>query len=137
MSLVSLMDSGPLVAFLSANDTHHRWAVDVFAATQRPAKCCEAVVSEACFLVGRNRQRRTSVLNFIAAAELEIVSLAGELPALMRLMDKYASLPMSFADACLVRLAELNSDSVVLTTDADFKIYRKHGRQVVRTRSPA
>jgi uncharacterized protein len=44
---------------------------------------------------------------------------------------------MSYADACLLRMSELNSESVVLTTDSDFHIYRRQGRRVVKTLSPA
>lgn len=47
------------------------------------------------------------------------------------LMAKYADVPMSLADACLVRMSETLPDPMVLTTDADFKIYRRHSRQVV------
>ncbi len=51
--------------------------------------------------------------------------------AVVTLMQRYSGMPMSFADACLVRMTELLPESVVLTTDADFRIYRRHGRQVV------
>ena len=77
------------------------------------------------------------MLEFIAAAEIEIISLASEHAFLATLMNKYQSVPMSYADACLLRMSELDSDSVVLTTDSDFQVYRRHGRRVVRTRSPA
>ena len=46
-------------------------------------------------------------------------------------MVKYANVPMSFADACLVRISELYANSAVLTLDSDFRIYRKHGNQVI------
>jgi len=49
----------------------------------------------------------------------------------LKLMQKYADVPMSLADACLVRMTEALSDSVILTTDADFRIYRRHSRHVV------
>ena len=49
----------------------------------------------------------------------------------LALMQKYADVPMSLADACLVRMTETHSDPVVLTTDSDFRIYRRHSRQVV------
>ena len=42
-----------------------------------------------------------------------------------------AGAPMSVADACLVRMTETLPDPVIVTTDADFKIYRRHSRQVV------
>jgi hypothetical protein len=46
-------------------------------------------------------------------------------------MQKYADLPMSFADACLVRMSEVLPDPIVLTTDTDVRIYRRHSRQTV------
>ncbi len=46
-------------------------------------------------------------------------------------MVKYASVPMSFAVACLVRMAELYPNSAVLTLDSDFRIYRKNINQVI------
>ena len=49
----------------------------------------------------------------------------------LALMRKYADVPMSLADACLVRMTELLPDPLVLTTDSDFRVYRRHGRQVV------
>ena len=42
-----------------------------------------------------------------------------------------ADVPMSFADACLVRMTETLNDPMLLTTDTDFRIYRRHGRQVI------
>jgi predicted nucleic acid-binding protein len=131
-----VLDTGPLIAFLSADDSHHSWAAETFAAIRSPAKSCEAVVSEACFLLGRNRKRASAVLDLVASAGIEIVSMAEENSALVMLMNKYASVPMSYADACLVRLSELHPDSVVVTTDSDFKVYRRQGRKVIRTLAP-
>lgn len=49
----------------------------------------------------------------------------------LALMQKYVDVPMSLADACLVRMTETHADPVLLTTDSDFRIYRRHSRQVV------
>jgi predicted nucleic acid-binding protein len=49
----------------------------------------------------------------------------------LNLIDKYDDVPMSLADACLVRMSELAADPLVLTTDADFRIYRRNGRQMI------
>jgi hypothetical protein len=57
--------------------------------------------------------------------------LTGEWAAILDLQEKYENLPMSVADARLVRLSEILPDPLVLTTDADFKIYRRHSRKVV------
>jgi hypothetical protein len=43
---------------------------------------------------------------------------------------------MSFADACLVRMTEILPEPLLLTTDADFRVYRRHGRQVVPCAMP-
>ncbi|HEX4078091.1 MAG TPA: hypothetical protein VHX61_04350 [Rhizomicrobium sp.] len=52
-------------------------------------------------------------------------------------MTKYRNLPISMADACLVRISEIVTDSIVLTTDSDFRVYRRHGRQTVPCAMPS
>ena len=47
------------------------------------------------------------------------------------LMARYATVPMSLADACLVCMTEQYSASRVLTLDHDFRVYRRHGRLAV------
>ena len=54
----------------------------------------------------------------------------------LNLMQKYASVPMSFADACLVRMTETLDDPMLLTTDMDFRVYRRHGRQSIPCAMP-
>ena len=51
-------------------------------------------------------------------------------------MDKCADVPMSLADACLVRMTETLPDPLLLTTDTDFHIYRRHSRQAIPCRMP-
>ena len=51
-------------------------------------------------------------------------------------MEKYSDVPMSLADACLVRMTETLSDCLVLTTDKDFRIYRRHSRRMVPCVTP-
>jgi predicted nucleic acid-binding protein len=62
--------------------------------------------------------------------------LGDQLEAVLKLMEKYADVPMSLADACLVRMTETLSDALLLTTDADFRVYRRHGRHVVPCLTP-
>jgi predicted nucleic acid-binding protein len=57
-------------------------------------------------------------------------------PAVMQLMRTWRNVPISFADACLVRMSELHQNAPVFTLDKDFRIYRKHGRQVIETIMP-
>lgn len=53
-----------------------------------------------------------------------------------RLVARYANIPMSFADACLVRMSELHSDMTIVTVDDDFTVYRRHGRDVIPVLMP-
>ena len=64
---------------------------------------------------------------------LEIEEQLADLRVLMR---RYRDRPMSLADACLVRLAELHPGSMVFTFDADFRIYRRHGNRVIPVLMP-
>jgi hypothetical protein len=72
------------------------------------------------------------VVNLLARDALTISFSFGEhRDSVLALMEKYSDRPMSFADACLVRMSEVLSDPIILTTDSDFRVYRRHSRQVV------
>jgi len=51
-------------------------------------------------------------------------------------MARYQSVPMSFADACLVRMSELWPKTPVFTLDSDFRIYRRNKRQSIPLIAP-
>lgn len=95
-----------------------------------PWQACESVLSEAFFLLGRRGRHQLSELLSRGAVVVSF-RLGQEQAPVLALMRKYAEVPMSFADACLVRMTELLPGPVALTTDADFRIYRRNGRQVV------
>ena len=130
MAVIALADTGFLVGLLSANDRHHDWAVSAAARFPTPWHSCEPVLTEAFHLVEQTGgtqltgllQRRAVVVSF---------ALASELDAVLSLVAKYHDVPMSLADACLVRMTELLPDPIVLTTDGDFRVYRRLGRRAV------
>ena len=95
-----------------------------------PWSTCESVLSEALFLL---REPQALALDkLLRRRHLEMrFDLTDELEAVLDLRAKYASVPMSLADACLVRMSETLPDPVVVTTDSDFRIYRRHSRQAV------
>jgi predicted nucleic acid-binding protein len=130
-----LVDTGFVVALLSRRDTHHRWAVAQARQLGPPWRTCEAVLSEAFHLLGA---RGTSGLSALLRRRSVVVAfdLGANLEAVLRLMQKYANVPMDLADACLVRMTETLADPVVLTTDTDFGIYRRHSRNVVPSVTP-
>jgi predicted nucleic acid-binding protein len=133
-----LVDTGPLVAFLSQRDTYHEWIAEQMADVMYPVLTCEAVISEACFLLARYQKNNAYILLEMVEQGLITLPFHFEENAapIRELMMKYANVPMSFADACLVRMAELYNESYLVTLDGDFRIYRKHGRQLIRTIMP-
>jgi predicted nucleic acid-binding protein len=133
-----ILDTGPLVAFLNRRDRHHRWAVARFGEIEPPLLSCEAVLSEACFLLRRSPAAGRAVLDLVERGVVALpFRLEEESSAVARTLARYQQVPMSLADACLVRMAEQHEGSSVLTLDADFRIYRKSGRQVIPTLMPA
>ena len=139
MSARVILDTGPLIAFLNSRDEHHDWARQQWARVEPPFLTCEAVVAEACFLAGRLASgAQEAVVTLVERGVLDLsFRLAAETGVVARMMKKYHDLPMSLADACLVRISEQNPGSVVLTLDGDFRIYRRGTRDPVPVRMPA
>jgi predicted nucleic acid-binding protein len=127
-----LIDTGPLVAFLRHAEKDHEWAAAKFKELPAPFLTCEPVLAEAFFLVSRHPGGVRSLFGFLDSGVIEVeFSVLREREALRKLIHKYEDLPMSLADACLVRLAELNPGASVFTLDTHFRVYRKNGRQQI------
>ena len=130
MAKSALVDAGFLVALLSRRDANHGWAAAQAPRLPPPWATCEAVLSEASHLLGG-----LGTLSFASLLRRGALvcdyRFADDMDAVLKLLAKYADVPMSFADACLVRMTETLNDPVLLTTDGDFRIYRRHGRQIV------
>jgi uncharacterized protein len=85
-----------------------------------------------CAKAGRN-----GVLGLVGRGIVKLdFLLSSEFDAVRKLMAKYASVPMSLADACLVRMTELHTRAAVVTLDGDFRVYRRNGRHVVHVIMP-
>ena len=131
-----IVDAGFLIALLSRRDRHHSWAAAQASQRSLPWKTCEAALSEAFYLLGpRGRPSLAALLG--RSALVSAFDFSDEQPRVLDLMQKYADVPMSMADACLVRMSETLSNPLVLTTDADFRVYRRHSRQVIPCVSPS
>ena len=132
----TLLDTGPLVALVDSSEAHHPWARQQFASVSPPLYTCEAVIAECVYLLAGASVDATAPLDLISRGVLQIdFHLAAEHAAVRDLLARYAP-RMDLADACLVRMSELNRESQVLTLDADFRIYRRNGRHVVPTILP-
>ncbi len=133
-----VLDTGPLVALLDRNDRWHIWAREQIKLLTEPMLTCEAVVSESVFVLGSldpGLRRLTGL--FREGVVLLGFDLDDHFDAVARLLAKYADVRMSLADACLVRMSELHSTARVFTLDADFRLYRRNGRQTIPLIYPA
>lgn len=127
-----IVDTGPVVALLDDQEPYHAWASRQLLARRTPMLTCEAVLAEACFLMRRHHGGPQAVVQLLADEFLQVAfDLGSQCDTVERLMARYANVPMSLADACLVRMAELDPQADVLTFDSDFLIYRLHGDQPV------
>jgi len=127
-----IADTGVIAAFLNPKDQWREWTVEKWRTLPAPFMTCESVITEACFLLHHTKDGEQDVLSLVDAGILQIdFRLSDEAAAVKSLMKKYENVPMSFADACLVRMSETIKDSIVFTTDGDFHIYRKNGKQKV------
>ncbi len=128
----SIADTSIIVALLDKKDEWHEWTLEQMRVMAVPFLTCEAVITEACFLVAHLPDGKQKVLQLVSRGILQIdFSLSNEIEAIENLMKKYAGVPMDLADACLVRLCELCENSVVFTVDGDFVIYRRNGKQEI------
>jgi predicted nucleic acid-binding protein len=127
-----IADTGVIAAFLNPKDQWREWTVEKWRELPAPFLICESVITEACFLLNHTKDGEQDILSLVEAGILQIeFRLSDEATNIKSLMKKYKNVPMSLADACLVRMSELIDDSVVFTLDGDFHIYRKNGRRKI------
>jgi uncharacterized protein len=128
----ALLDTGPLVAFVNRRDRYHDWAKQTWSQIEEPLLTCEAVIIEACFLVKSIYLGHDTVLSMVSDGIIQIpFQLEEEADRIKDLMTRYQSVPMSLADACLVRMAEQYPNCPILTLDSDFTIYRRNRDQSI------
>jgi len=132
-----LLDTGPLVSFLAAGLQHHAWAVEQWKEFRPPLLTCEPVLTEAAFLLKREGWDTDGLFALLERGVIRIaIAVEREQADLRALMCRYRNRPMSLADACLVRLSEIHASAEVVTLDAAFRIYRRHGNKVISVRMP-
>jgi len=121
-----LLDTGPLVALLSASDLNHARARRLFAECIPPLRCCEAVIAEACFLM--RKVHAAGPAGVVALGRRGVYDIAISVDEhwtnIEALLKKYSDRPISLADACLIRCAEIHQEPRILTFDSDFSVYK-------------
>jgi len=132
-----LADTGALVALLDRADLHHVWAVECFKKLVPPLITCESVLAETLHLLSDLSPSVDALARLYSDGILRVdFDFKGQAPAIWGLIQKYRDLPMYLADACLVRMSELHTNCLIWTTDAHFRIYRRHGRQTIPLLNP-
>ncbi len=123
-----LIDSGPLIALFDRNDKYHLASVKFIKSNNSELVTTLASVTETLHLLDFNRNAQIDFLGWVnvGAVTLETIS-SIDLQRIKELTIKYSDLPMDFADACLVFLAEKFNISTVATIDRDFDVYRLKG----------
>jgi predicted nucleic acid-binding protein len=93
-------------------------------------------LAEVCHLVAKDGVPAATVLKLVEQNDLVLVSLAGEISAIRALMERYQDAPMDFADACVVRMTELNPGTAVCTTDSHFRFFRRSSGGIIALLAP-
>lgn len=134
-----ILDTGPLVALFNRRDTYHEWVLEQIKQISPPMLTCEAVIIEACFLLDKiDSSQSHQVFTYLDRGVINIpFVLTDESAEIQALREKYLTVPMSVADACLVRMAENFEHHLIFTLDSDFHIYRKHRHEVINCIIPA
>jgi len=125
-----LIDSGPLIALFDRSDKYHLASVDFIKQNQAVLITTLASITEVLHLLAFSRQAQQDFLAWIQAGAVTLEAInVQDLVKIRKLIVKYADLPMDFADACLVFLADKLNINEVATIDRDFDIYRLKGNQ--------
>ncbi len=132
-----IVDTSALVALIDPDTAQHAWARAEAARLPAPFLTSEAVLTEAAFILTRDGFDADELFA-LAESGIILVSLDfnAERKSLRMLMRTYRDVPMSFADATLVRLSELHDDGLIFTLDSDFRIYRRSRNKIIPVLMP-
>jgi predicted nucleic acid-binding protein len=120
-----LLDSSVIVALLDKREQYHEQCVRVVEELEQPLATCEAVLSESCFLLKKIPHAAHRILDNVEEGIFQIpFQLTRSTASVYDILRKYHDLPVSFADACLVQMADELDTGDILTLDGDFMHYR-------------
>jgi predicted nucleic acid-binding protein len=125
-----LVDAGPLVALVDADDQHHAKCVAALKTLREPLATVWPPLTEAMYLVAGLPKAQEALWEMLQRSALQLLPLdSADAPRIRELMRKYANRPMDLADAALLRVAEREGLRKIFTVDRqDFSVYRLHGR---------
>ena len=129
--MITICDTGPLVAYLNRNDPYHLWAVTVMKQLRPPLLTSEAVLTEAIYFLREDQVEPDPLFQLIERGAVRVdFEFSAHWPRIRTLMNRWVQ--MDLADASIVVLSELHSRSQVVTVDRkDFSMYRRNDRQLI------
>ena len=129
--MITICDTGPLVAYLNRHDPHHAWAVAVMKQVRPPMLSSGPVLTEVVYFLREDELELDPLFQLLERGALRLeFDLSTHWPRIRTLMARYER--MDLADASIVVMSELHARSEVLTIDrTDFGIYRRNDRQVI------
>lgn len=134
--MITICDTGPLVAYLNRNDPYHSWAVELMKQVRSPMLTTEPVLTEVAYFLRAGQVDVDPLFQLLERNALRLdLHVAAHWPRLRSLMARYNQ--MDLADASIVVLSERQIRSQVLTVDRkDFSVYRRNDRQVINFVAP-
>ena len=132
-----LIDSGPLIAFLSSSEHYHRWVLEQMSQMDGDLVTTESVLSEVVFLMKQNRVAINAIKELIEQKLLQIISAFSTEPiTCFNMVEKYVDLPSSVADISLVYVYSTTKNSIIFTLDSDFLIYKSSSGKPLKLVAP-
>jgi len=126
----AIIDTGPLVAYVDRAERHHGWTIEQVRTLEAPLLVCEPVLAETMFLLSELPKAQEALFDLLGKGALRIAfQISDHASQLRALHRKYRDRPISLADACVVRMAEVFDRHRVFTLDSDFSVYRKNGKE--------
>jgi uncharacterized protein len=120
-----LIDTGVIVALLQRESPRHNECAEAVTYLSCPLVTCEAVITESCHILRRFPGAPEAVIANLEQGEFEIpFALSDSASAVRAIMRKYRDVPASFADACLIQMADELDTGDILTLDGDFVTFR-------------
>ena len=125
-----LIDSGPFIALFDADDHHHNRIKDFIKKHRYYYISTIAVLTEVSHMLDFSVKAQHDFYEWIMYKGVIISDInQHDIPRIIELTDKYADLPMDFADATLVITAEKTGIREIISMDKDFDVYRLPGRE--------
>src|SRR5688500_8692372 len=134
--MITICDTGPLLAYLNRNDPHHKWALALMKELRAPMLVCEPVLTEVVYFLREDGLAVDPLFQMLERDALRLdFNISSHWARIRTLMSRYRQ--MDLADASIVVMTELHARCQVLTVDRrDFSVYRRNDRQVINFVAP-